>query len=182
MQKIILNNSDINSQIAKICRDISNSGWRPDYVVGISRGGLVPAVMISHYFNVHMKPLSVSLRDGGQCVTDCGMSEDAIGFVNEERRDLIKARWDIHNRKNILIVDDINDTGNTLDWIKQDWQSTCFPNEDTWNTVWNHNVKFAVLYNNLSSNFENVDYHAVEINKLENDVWIIFPWEKWWEV
>ena len=36
----------------------------PDVVVGLTRGGLVPAVQLSHMFNVPLIPLNISLRDG----------------------------------------------------------------------------------------------------------------------
>jgi len=92
---------------------------------------------------------------------------------------MYKSRWDTARRKNILIVDDINDSGATLNWIKEDWESGCFPNErNTWDTVWNHNVRFATLFDNTASAFTAVDYTVNEINKLEKDVWIVFPWEK----
>jgi len=84
MNKLILTNRELKKLVNKICRDIANSGWRPHYIVGISRGGLVPAVMISHYLNVPMKPLQVSLRDGGECVSDCGLAEDALGYPKQE--------------------------------------------------------------------------------------------------
>ena len=37
--------SDIAQQIA-----VDNDGFKPDYVVGLTRGGLIPATMLSHYF------------------------------------------------------------------------------------------------------------------------------------
>ncbi len=67
MNKLIINNDHLNGLVAKICRDIMLSNWRPDYVVGLTRGGLIPAVMISHYFNVPCETLKISLRDGGEC-------------------------------------------------------------------------------------------------------------------
>jgi hypothetical protein len=44
--------------------------------------------------------------------------------------------------------------------------------------VWGKNVRFAVLTENLSSNFDGVSYHAAEVNKAEEDVWLVYPWEK----
>jgi hypoxanthine phosphoribosyltransferase len=123
--------------------------------------------MISHYLNIPMRPLQVSLRDGGDCVSDLGMAEDAFGHLE--------------NLKNILLVDDINDTGATFNWIMKDWPSGCFPDDPTWEEVWNDNVRFAVVVDNLSSKCEApMDYVGKEINKAENDVWVDFPWEDWW--
>ena len=89
---------------------------------------------------------------------------------------------DAHDgEKRILIVDDMNDSGATLNWIIQDWQASCFPNDPSWEEVWNNDVRFAVLFDNLSSNcVVSMDYVGEEINKAENDVWIDFPYEDWW--
>ena len=168
--------------VSDICRQVYNSRWRPDYVVGISRGGLLPAVMISHMLDVPMKPLQVSLREHVECVSDLGMAEDAFGVVPEEDRELIKSRWDPSYQKNILIVDDINDQGSTINWILNDWPSGCFPSNERWDQIWNNNVKFAVIADNLSSNCKvKMDFVGFEINKAEKDEWIVFPYEEWWK-
>ena len=64
MKKDIIKHTEFKGLVNNICRQITNSNWRPDYVVGITRGGLLPAVMISHYFNVPCETLKVSLRNG----------------------------------------------------------------------------------------------------------------------
>jgi pyrimidine operon attenuation protein/uracil phosphoribosyltransferase len=81
----------------------------------------------------------------------------------------------------ILIVDDVNDTGATLEWIKKSWEGCCLPNEPTWETVWGNNVRFAVLVNNDASPTE-VNYIGESINKTENPQWCVFPWEYWWKL
>lgn len=184
MNKMILTNNDFSSLIANMCRDIVNSGWRPDYVVGITRGGLLPAVMISHYFNIPCNTLKVSLRDGNDhdCESNLWMAEDAFGYVDLESRSASgELRSLDENRKNILIVDDINDTGATLNWIIKDWPSGCLPNDETWKSVWNNNVRFAVVVDNLASQCDlKMDYVGKEINKVEEPQWVVFPYENWW--
>ena len=43
-----------------------------------------------------------------------------------------------------------------------------------WDNVWGNNVRFASLIDNAPSNFGDCDYTAMEINKMEEDVWIVF--------
>jgi hypothetical protein len=53
------------------------------------------------------------------------------------------------------------------------------PQEDNaWKSVWENNVRFATLTNNDASEFGEVQYYAHEINKAEEDVWLVYPWEK----
>ena len=170
MKKIYYTWQDVENQTQEILRQIQRDAWVPDYVVGLTRGGLVPANLISQYLEVPMHTLNVSLRDGGSHPeSNLWMAEDAF---SDGREEALK----------ILIVDDINDSGATLNWIKQDWQSSCFPKEEHWNFVWGNNVRVATLVDNEASASElTVSYSAVDLNKAEEDVWIVFPWEAWWK-
>jgi len=177
MNKLKINQHEVNGLVGKICRELATGTWRPDYIVGITRGGLIPAVLISQYFNIPLHTLNVSLRDGNiGPESNLWMAEDALGPLSKNRT--------IDNDttfKNILIVDDINDQGTTLNWIMQDWPSGCFPDDPSWGEVWNNNVKFAVLVDNLASKCSvKMDFVGMEVNKAETDVWIDFPWEDWW--
>lgn len=181
MKKLYCNDARLRSWIHNIMRDMTADGWRPDYIVGITRGGLVPALMLSQYMNIPMETIKVSLRDEtSEPESNLWMAEDAFGY---HRTDDLPGYSNASLRKNILLVDDINDTGATLNWIKQDWPSGCLPADPAWNDVWHNNVRFAVMIDNLSSEFDGkIDYAGEEINKAENDVWVVFPWENWWEV
>jgi hypoxanthine phosphoribosyltransferase len=164
MKKIYYTWSDVESQTQEILRQISLSDWRPDYVVGLTRGGLVPANLISQYLEVPMECLKVSLRnDESEPEHNIWMAEDA------------------YHGKNILIVDDINDSGATLSWIKKDWEDFYSSKPEPWKTIWNNTVRFAVLVNNEASEYKRIDYSSIDINKAEEDSWIVFPWEDWWK-
>jgi uncharacterized protein len=155
MKKVYVSWNDVQRQVQEICRQMWKDRWVPDYVVGITRGGLTPANLISQYLDVPMETLKVSLRDSGDdCETNCWMPEDALA------------------NRNILIVDDINDSGATLNWIQKDWGPE---------VEWGRNVRVAVLYDNESSNsLHTPDYSAESINKAADPQWIVFPWEEWW--
>ena len=112
-----------------------------------------------------MHSLDVSLRDNGSHMgpeSNCWMAEDAL------------------NGMKILIVDDINDTGATLEWIVDDWKSSCQPDSSEWDNVYDNNVRIATLVQNASSKFQNISYFGLEIDKAVKDIWVEFPWENFW--
>ena len=163
--KVYYTDRDIRRLVHTIVRAMNKDNWQPDYIVGLTRGGLVPANMLSQYLDIPMHTLKVSLRDDNfDPESNLWMAEDA------------------YEGKNILVVDDINDTGVTLNWIKEDWPSGCLPNDERWESTWGTNVRFAVLVDNQDSKFHNIDYSGIDINKAEEDVWVVFPWENWWEL
>jgi|13_taG_2_1085334.scaffolds.fasta_scaffold00221_33 hypoxanthine phosphoribosyltransferase len=178
---------DVERMCVSIVNQMYKDNWKPDYIVGITRGGNVPATIISNMTGIRCEALKVSLRDDdSESESNCWMAEDAFGYehfkILEHNADIsASAGKPIVNlpisRKNILIVDDINDTGATFNWIEQDWPASCLPNEESWNTVWNNNVRFATLTENLASEFDKVRYTCHEINKAEEDVWLVYPWE-----
>jgi hypoxanthine phosphoribosyltransferase len=162
MKKIYYTWSQVEGAVLDIARQMSEHNWKPDYIVGITRGGAIPAVLLSQYTGIPMRPLQVSLRDSHDCVSDLAMAEDAF------------------EGKKILVIDDINDQGSTINWIKQDWPSGCFPDNPVWNQVWGDNVRFAVLTHNQSSTFKDPDYSVWTVNKAEEDCWLVYPWEDFW--
>ena len=171
MKKIYHTWADVECQTQEILHQIFiKDSWRPDYVVGLTRGGLVPANLLSQYLGCRMETLKVSLRDSdSESESNLWMAEDAFGH-------------EMYKPKNILIVDDINDTGATLNYIREDWMSGCLHKDKRWKEVWGNNVRVACLYDNESSKSKlDVTYSAVTINKADKDVWIVFPWESWWQ-
>jgi xanthine phosphoribosyltransferase len=182
MKKIYVSWQGVESLTQEILRQMQLDSWTPDYVVGLTRGGLVPANLISQYLGIPMQTLSVSLRDNESGPeSNLWMSEDAFGYVSNDQRGESGALSDPSYRKKILIVDDINDSGATLNWIKNDWMTSCLPDHSAWNEIWGNNVKIATLYDYEASNSElAIDYSADTINKRSDPSWIVFPWEHWW--
>jgi hypoxanthine phosphoribosyltransferase len=79
----------------------------PDCIVGLARGGLVPAVRLSHILNIPMISLNLSLRDSK--VGNLDLSELA-------------------KYNNIAVVDDICDSGKTFHVLDIHLQDAGFTN------------------------------------------------------
>jgi len=156
----------VDKAIQHIAMQMYESEWRPDYIVGITRGGLIPAVMLSHMTNIPMHTLSIQLGAEGleeNTESNCWMAEDAFGYKDKQ--------------KNILVIDDINRGGDALAWLMNDWKAGCLPNDTlTWEGVWHNNVKFASLIMDPNS-IVDTDYYYEELYS-EDENWVTFPWEK----
>lgn len=162
MEKLSLSWQDVEHLVLELARQIHISGWRPDIIIGIDRGGLPASIMLSHYLEVPHETVKVSLRDGGVCESVMWAPSDAM------------------EGRQILLVDDINDSGATQAWLREDWAG-CVEgvDPDFDKNHWHQSVRFAALVTNEASP-ESCDYAAMSINKMERDVWIDFPWESWW--
>ena len=170
---------DVQKCAHSIALKMYNDGWRPDYIVGLNRGGLPLSVVLSHLLDCNHYTLDVRLRDSNEGPeSNLWMAEHAFGYIPLEDQATYKSRWDVDMRKKILVVDDINDTGATFNWIKQDWSGGCLPGSHGWDTVWNNNVRFAVMCEKTHTNFADVNYAWQTIDTSEEDTWIVFPWEE----
>jgi hypoxanthine phosphoribosyltransferase len=74
------------------------------HVVGISRGGLVPATIISYELELPLTTIHVSSYEGKE-------RKGIIGNMNQ--------LFDIPKNSKLLIVDDICDSGETTNWVNK---------------------------------------------------------------
>ena len=66
MNKRYITDKQIHTAVLDIVSQMYSDEWRPDYIVGVTRGGLYPAVLMSHYTGIKMHTLDVRLRDGDE--------------------------------------------------------------------------------------------------------------------
>lgn len=138
------------AKVRVLSRKVVQSGWTPEFVIGVGRGGLVPAVYISHQLELPMLSIDHSSK--------------VPGFADEL---LAKVAGMSLAGKRVLFVDDINDSGGTIEYIRELLGS---------NGCDHANLRFAVLINNTRSKSA-VDLWVDEIDRDEDKRWFVFPWE-----
>ena len=140
---------DLNVDLKSIIKEIETVSYSPELVLSINRGGCIPGIYLSHYFKVPHKVINIQLRDG-----DGNIEVD----LNKKY---------LTNKKRILVVDDINDTGKTFKEIEK-----ITKNNDC-------DFKFCALLDNIQSR-QKIHFRGKSINKSFDPLWYIFPWENWW--
>ncbi|PPD54355.1 MAG: hypothetical protein CTY12_03425 [Methylotenera sp.] len=144
---------DIQDACVGIAKQIRLYNLKIDTIVGVSRGGLVPANELSHMLNIPMTPVSYSSKRGQ------GDNRDHANKLPEFRN------------QTILIFDDICDSGHTLEELADHYVRGSDMNGD-----WNNTVYTGCIYYKKRS----VPAHITNFSWLtipEDAPWVIFPWE-----
>ncbi|NOZ31235.1 MAG: phosphoribosyltransferase [Crenarchaeota archaeon] len=140
--------STIDEGVEEIVAKVESSGFKPDVIVGILRGGVIPARLVADRLGVNdITVMEVKLYKG-------------TGIRGERpylRQPPVLSLTD----KRVLIVDDISDSGLTLQ-LAVEAVNLFMPKE----------VRTASIYIKPWTEFV-PDYYAFTTRN-----WIVFPWER----
>ena len=132
----------------KLAYMINGDNFQPEVIVAIARGGYVPARILCDFLDVN---ILASIRIEHYLP---GANKQRIARLTDPLAIDIKG-------KNVLVVDDVNDTGETLE-VAVHHLKEFSPK----------GVRVAVLNQKISSGFS-PDYFAHKIIKWR---WLIYPW------
>lgn len=151
----VLDYTTMHGYYAEVVRQIANTGMVPDVIIALSRGGLDFGVKLSHYYdNCDLVPLVWQTRDG-----------------QLKQEDLLHDTLKANSGASVLVVDDILDSGETLQQIE----------EITDRYAGNVCIYYAVAIANLEADIA-ADFIGREIHRSEDTQWFVFPFENWWRV
>jgi xanthine phosphoribosyltransferase len=123
-------------------RGPNGGAWRA--VVGITRGGLVPAMIVSRELDIRVVD-TISVKSYNH------QSQVPPEVTKAPQADLMR------DGSGILIVDDLVDTGKTLELVRRQYPA----------------AHFATVYAKPSGK-PMVDTYITEVSQ---DTWIFFPWD-----
>lgn len=147
MEYLRLSWRDIEEQCIKLAEEIKRRGINFDLIVGLARGGLVPARVLCDLLNYEeLYTVGVKFYTG-------------IAETGEEPRIIHPVQIDI-TAKRVLLVDDIADTGQSLILAKKHLEENRA-----------REVAVATLVKKPQSEF------TPDFFVRETGAWVIFPWE-----
>lgn len=132
----------------KLALKIQGSNFKPNELVTIARGGYIPARILCDYLDIY--ELS-SIR----------ITHYTAGAKKRQKAHLAEGLSRDLNGKNVLLVDDVSDSGATLEMARKHLQD-CGAG----------NIRIAVLHHKQTSTIK-PDYYGIKLIKWR---WIIYPW------
>ncbi len=161
-EKLIIDWKEYNLITEKLAIQIHQSGYKPDMLIGIMRGGAPIIDVLSRIFKLKCAYLAVESYSGK------GIEDQQGELVFS--REMSSTVQDM--KGNILLCDDLSDTGVTLN-KSIDWLKNYPPLKGNIK-----DIKTAVLWKKKDSTFE-PDFCA---QKLNGNPWIVQPFERYEEI
>ena len=145
-----ISHEQLVADVLAIAAAIAASDWRPTCLIGVGRGGLVPAVYLSHA--------------SGLPTLSCDLSSQVKDFADDV---LVRLAGRTHRGERLLFIDDINDSGRTIGLLRARLAEA---------GAADGTIRFATLLDNIAS-AERVDYRARTLDRTVTKDWFVFPWE-----
>lgn len=139
--------SDIYEMLRDLSRKIVDSGFNPDIIVGIAMGGLIPAVVLADLLGLEVDAVCVKYYRG-------------VGRRDDRPRILQDVSVDLEGKR-VLLVDDVADSGHTLDAVRDYVQA--------------RGIRDLVV---CTLHYKPWSIVKPDIYIDETEAWIIYPWER----
>lgn len=139
---------DVIDLCYKLAIDIANSGYEPDVIVAVLRGGVVPALLLSDILGIEEL---YAMR-----IKHWGIAEEVYTTPIVEQLPQRRLKG-----AKVVLVDEVVDTGKTITKATEELKK-----------LGASEVRSAVLHFKTTSTIS-PDYYAAKLDKW---VWIFYPW------
>ena len=160
MEKHYIRSEDLIQDSFRLAWRVYEDGYRPDYIIGVWRGGAPIGIAVQEFFSVLGVPSDhIAIRTSHYRGIDDRSTEVQVYGLNY----IIKQ---VESDDSLLIVDDVHDTGISVEKIVSDLQAACKKNTPE--------IRVATPYFKPSKNktSRTPDYYLHETDK-----WLVFPHE-----
>ena len=160
MEKLFIQADELLSDSFKLAWQVYESGYRPNYIIGVWRGGAPIGIAVQEFLDVLGVPSDhIAIRTSHYKGIDERDSQVQVYGLNY----IIKQ---VESEDSLLIVDDVHDTGISIQKIILDLQTACKKNTPE--------IKVATPYFKPMKNKTDrkPDFYLHETEK-----WLVFPHE-----
>ena len=160
MKKLFIDSNQLLEDSFQLAWKVYESGFRPNYIVGVWRGGAPVGIAVQELLHVlGISSDHIAIRTSSYTSIGKRSKEVSVYGLNY----VIKK---LESEDSLLIVDDVYDTGLSINQVISDLRTACKKNTP--------DIKIATPYFKPSNNKTDIkpDYY---IHKSDN--WLVFPHE-----
>ena len=160
MDKLFIQSEELLKDSFKLAWQVYESGYRPNYIIGVWRGGAPIGIAVQEFLDVLGVPSDhIAIRTShykGMGDRDSKVEVYGLNYIIKQ----------VESEDSLLIVDDVHDTGISIQKIILDLQTACKKNTPE--------IKVATPYFKPNKNQTNrrPDFYLHETEK-----WLVFPHE-----
>ena len=160
MEKLFIQADELLRDSFKLAWQVFESGYRPNYIIGVWRGGAPIGIAVQEFLDVLGVPSDhIAIRTShykGMGERDSKVQVYGLNYIIKK----------VESEDSLLIVDDVHDTGISVQKIILDLQAACKKNSPE--------IKVATPYFKPKKNKTNrkPDFYIHETEK-----WLVFPHE-----
>ena len=160
---------DIHEKCEELIRGIKLLKWDFSYIVAVGRGGLVPAAIIGSSLDLPI------VNMGLKSYIKPTLQEEIIVYQFPDHCDFTTTNEDYHN---VLVIDDINDSGETFKHVDE-YMQKCYPS--TYCHFWSLFRRDTSSFGEPRIDYSNRAVDEIEIptqgEDLKDNKWVVMPWE-----
>lgn len=160
MEKLFIDSDDLLRDSFQLAWNVYESGYKPNYIVGVWRGGAPIGIAVQEFLSVlGIKSDHVAIRTShysGINQTNQNVQVYGLNYVIRQ----------LQSEDSLLIVDDVHDTGLSIQQIINDIKTACKKNTP--------DIKVATPYFKPTKNKTD---SKPDFYLHETDQWLVFPHE-----
>jgi len=143
--------------VERLAQEITDSGFDFDFMIAIGTGGFIPARIMKIYINRKVLTVGLSYYDENDNRMD---KLRRVQWLDDDKEKL--------RGKNVLLVDEVNDSGGTLEYTLNELLK-CDPKE----------IAVVVLHDKKKEKLGHIPPAITKywVGEYTNDKWIHYPWE-----
>lgn len=190
IKKYYISYNNVHKLCQKVAKEILTRNERPDIIIGISGGGLIPARIIRSFLkqkgekNIPIQAIGLLLYESMGNMNE-GMERIGKEVIRTQWLDFgaLKEHFDSLIGKKVLIVDEVDDTRTTLHYAVNELQKEVEQQQQLLNRL-NEPTTFSVFVIHNKDKQKNAElpnkmlesgrYYAAETVP---DEWLVYPWD-----
>ncbi len=159
---------EVHRYCNELIDDVIRQKWKFNYIIAIGKGGLIPAALIGNQLKLDVVNMGLRSYTDDHLQENFHLYQRPINILQED------------DHMNILVVDDINDSGSTFQYVSK-YLATHMWHEAPYVHYWSLFRRHTSSFGEPRQNRKDCAVDEIELYTQGEDIhdnsWLVMPWE-----